>query len=92
MFRLELYKILTASAISTALLASAAQAQDGEAAYNGLWNAKKDISGGVYYPIQNGKTGPYYVNPQVYKDSDVAKGEDGLKRAITMAEYQQTMS
>jgi cytochrome c len=81
MFRLELYKILTASAISTALLASAAQAQDGEAAYNGLWNAKKDISGGVYYPIQNGKTGPYYVNPQVYKDSDVAKGEDGLKKS-----------
>ncbi|MBO8086541.1 MAG: c-type cytochrome [Marichromatium sp.] len=77
MFKLELYKVLTASIVSTTVLAGAIQAQ--ESAYNGLWNAKKDISGGVYYPIKDGKTGPYHVNPQVYKDSNVAKGEGGLK-------------
>jgi cytochrome c len=81
MFKSELYKILTASLLSTIVLASAAQAKEGEAAYNGLWNAKKDISGGVYYPIKDDKTGPYLVNPQVYQDSDVVKGEDGLKQS-----------
>ena len=93
MFRLEQYKTLAASVIAAATLLTAGQANDGETAYSGLWNAKKDISGGVYYPIKDGKTGPYQVNPQVYTDSDVAKGKDGLKvaynngRAPTKNEY-----
>ncbi|MEA1892327.1 MAG: c-type cytochrome [Campylobacterota bacterium] len=76
MFKLEQYKVLAASLLTASVLATAAQASD--AAYNGLWNAKEDISGGVYYPIQDGQTGPYKVNKQVYKDSDITKGEDGL--------------
>ncbi len=79
MFKLEQYKILTASIITTAALLTAGQAKESDTAYSGYWNAKKDISGGVYYPIKDGQTGPYKVNPQVYKDSDVAKNEDGLK-------------
>ena len=82
MFKLEQYKILTASIVAVATLMSAAQAkQNDSSAYNGLWNAKKDISGGIYYPIKDGKTGPYHVNPQVYKDSDVAKKESGIKES-----------
>jgi cytochrome c len=80
MFKLEQYKILTASIITTAALLTSGQAKEVNTAdYNGLWNGKKDISGGLYYPIKDAKTGPYLVNPQVYKDSDVAKNEDGLR-------------
>ena len=81
MFKLEQYKILTASIVSVAVLLTAVEANENNTAYNGLWNAKEDISGGVYYPIKNGQTGPYKVNPQVYKDSDVSKREDGVKVA-----------
>jgi len=77
MFKLEQYKILTASLVTVAAL-SVAQA-DETVAYNGLWNAKKDISGGVYYPIKDGQTGPYKVNSQVYKDSDAVNNESGVK-------------
>ncbi|RLA81242.1 MAG: MFS transporter [Epsilonproteobacteria bacterium] len=77
MFKLELYKRLAASAITTVALLSTAQASD-STAYSGFWNAKKDISGGVYYPVKDGSTGPYKVNTQVYKNSDLSKGEDGL--------------
>ena len=28
------------------------------------WNGKKTIDGGLYYPIVNDKTGPYYVNKE----------------------------
>lgn len=80
MFKLEQYKLLTASALTIVALLTSAGAND-EPAYSGLWNAKKDISGGVYYPIENGKTGPYLVNPQVYKDSNIAKNDDGIKKA-----------
>lgn len=93
MFKLELYKLLTASVVTATLITVGQAKEDDSPAYNGLWNAKKDISGGVYYPIKDGQTGPYKVNPQVYKDSDVAKGEDGLKvsynngRVPTQNEY-----
>ncbi len=81
MSKLEQYKILTACVVTMIALLSSAHASGSDPIdYNGLWNAKKDISGGLYYPIKDGKTGPYYVNPQVYKDSDVAKNEDGLKK------------
>jgi len=76
MFKLEQYKVLAASIITATTLSTAVHA---DTAYNDLWNAKEDISGGVYYPIKNGQTGPYKVNKQVFKDSDIAKGEDGLK-------------
>lgn len=78
MFKLEQYKLLTASVVTTIALLSTAQAKE-SADYNGLWNAKKDISGGLYYPVKDGKTGPYQVNPQVYKDSDISKNDGGLK-------------
>jgi len=78
MFKLEQYKILTASVVTTIALLSSASANE-TADYNGLWNAKKDISGGLYYPVKDGRTGPYQVNPQVYKDSDVSKNDGGLK-------------
>ena len=77
MFKLELYKKLTASVITAAALLTSGHASD-STAYSGLWDAKKDISGGVYYPIKDGSTGPYKVNTQVYKNSDLSKGEDGL--------------
>ena len=78
MFKLEQFNKITASIVTVAALASFGQA-DTTPAYNGLWNAQKDISGGVYYPIKNGQTGPYKVNNQVYKDSDVSKGNGGIK-------------
>ena len=94
MFKLEQYKLLAASIVIATALLTVGQAKENDSSANdGLWNAKKDISGGVYYPIKDGKTGPYKVNPQVYKDSDIAKGEDGLKvsynngRAPTKNEY-----
>ncbi|MEA2017575.1 MAG: c-type cytochrome [Campylobacterota bacterium] len=78
MFRLEQYKKLTASLVTVATLMGVAQANE-TTTNNGLWDAKKDISGGLYYPIANGQTGPYKVNTQVYKNSDSSKGESGLK-------------
>jgi cytochrome c len=78
MFKLEQYKTIAASVVAAAALLTSAQANE-TAAYNGLWNAKEDISGGVYYPIKDGQTGPYKVNTQVYQESDVASGKSGLK-------------
>jgi len=76
MFKLEQYKNITISVIVTATLLNTTYANDN--AYNGKWEAKEDISGGVYYPIKNGKTGPYVVNPQVFKDSNVKNKETGV--------------
>ena len=73
MFKSEQYKMIAASIVASVTLLTSGQAKDIESsAYNGLWNAKKDISGGVYYPISNGQTGPYKVNTQVFKNSDVS--------------------
>ncbi len=80
MFRLEQYKKLTVSILTITALASVIQAKDVDSiAYDGFWDAKKDISGGVYYPNKDGKTGPYRLNPQVFQDSDVAKKQDGVR-------------
>lgn len=80
MFKSEQYKMIAVSIIAAATLLTSGNAKDVESsAYNGLWNAKKDISGGVYYPVKNGQTGPYKVNTQVFKDSDVSKNISGLK-------------
>ena len=79
MFKSELYKSTLKVAAICGLTIALSSSLSAEAAYNGLWNAKKDISGGVYYPIKDGATGPYKVNTQVYKNSDVSKGESGIK-------------
>ena len=80
MFKLEQYKILAVSIATAAALVTVSQAQEiNSSAYNGLWNAKKDISGGVYYPIKGDQTGPYKVSTQVYKDSDISSNNSGLK-------------
>ncbi len=82
MFKSEQYKMIAVSIIAAATLLTSGQAKDIESsAYNGLWNAQKDISGGVYYPIKNGQTGPYKVNTQAFKDSDVSKNITGVKAA-----------
>lgn len=79
MFKSEQYKKLTVSVVVATTLLTFGQASGAESVYNGLWNAQKDISGGVYYPIKDGQTGSYKVSPQVYQDSDVSKGKDGIK-------------
>ena len=80
MYKLEQYKRLVASVVAAAAIVTFGQANETKSnAYNGLWNAKKDISGGVYYPVKDGETGPYKVNTQVYKDSDISKNNGGLK-------------
>jgi cytochrome c len=83
MFKSELYKsTLKATVIGGLAISLTGSLFANETAYNGLWNAKKDISGGVYYPIKDGATGPYKVSTQVYKDSDAVKGESGIKMVI----------
>jgi cytochrome c len=80
MFKSELYKsTLKAAAIGGLAITLTSSLFANETAYNGLWNAKKDISGGVYYPIKDGATGPYQVSTQVYKDSDISKKQSGIK-------------
>jgi len=78
MFKLELYKSTFKVAAIAGLTLTLSGSLNADTAYNGLWNAKKDISGGVYYPIEDGATGPYKVNKQVYKDSDASQSVSGL--------------
>jgi cytochrome c len=82
MFKSELYKTTFKTVVAASLAVTlTGSLSANESAYNGLWNAQKDISGGVYYPIKNGSTGPYKVNTQVFKDSDVSKKQSGIKEA-----------
>ena len=39
------------------------------------WNGKKTIDGGLYYPIVNDKTGPYYVNKEAVEATATVKYE-----------------
>ena len=41
------------------------------------FNGKKVIDGGVYYPVVNGKTGPYYVDEKAHKTA-YNKGREAL--------------
>ena len=59
MFKLEQYKSILKTITVAGAVAALSSSLYANSAYNGLWNAKKDISGGVYYPIQDGQTGPY---------------------------------
>jgi cytochrome c len=67
MFKLDRKLIVSASAVTIAALFTAGcvksetTAGPAEAAYA---NGKVTIDGGVYYPIVDGKTGPYEVNTQ----------------------------
>ena len=74
MFKLEQYKTLAVSVLVASAIVTTGHANS----QMGMWNAKEDISGGVYYPIQDGQTGPYKVNTQVYTNSDISKGKSGL--------------
>ena len=74
MFKLEQYKNFAASVVTAAALVTVSSASD-KPAYNGLWNAKEDISGGVQYPIKDGQTGPYKVSSQVW-------GKDGKLKLV----------
>jgi len=67
MFKLDRKLVIAASAITAAALFAAgcvggeSTATPSEAKYQ---NGKVTIDGGVYYPVVNGKTGPYAVNTQ----------------------------
>lgn len=65
MFKLGQYKLLAASlAVSAVFLAGCMQPNKSDEVAN--FTKKEDISGGVYYPIINDKTGPYKVNPNAH--------------------------
>ncbi|MDD4855571.1 MAG: c-type cytochrome [Sulfuricurvum sp.] len=59
MYKLDRKLILSASAIAAAMLLSAVSANGATETKS---TAKPSIDGGVYYPVVNGKTGPYSVN------------------------------
>ena len=68
MFKLNTKLIVTASVVTVAALFSAGCMDDGAAPASAT-KAKTatsvaDISGGLNYPVVDGKTGPYYVNTQ----------------------------
>jgi len=67
MFKLD--RKLAVLAASATLLFSAANAMDTGATKKYDFNGKAIVDGGVYYPVKNGKTGPYYVNPSRTKHS-----------------------
>jgi cytochrome c len=69
MFKLEKSKLLiSASAVSIAAL-FAAGCMGGAAPSDVEYPKSADIAGGVIYPIENGMTGPYYVNEKALDDS-----------------------
>lgn len=61
MFKLEQYKLISASIATTAALFMTGCSQPAQEVAK-----KADISGGVYYPIVGDQTGPYKVNPNAY--------------------------
>ena len=69
MFKLEKSKLLiSASALSIAAL-FAAGCMGNAAPGNSNYPTDSDIAGGVIYPIENGKTGPYLVNETALQKS-----------------------
>jgi cytochrome c len=69
MFKLEKTKlVISASAVSLAAL-FAAGCMGGAAPSEVEYPKAADIGGGVIYPIQNGMTGPYYVNEKALANS-----------------------
>lgn len=69
MFKLEKSKlVISASAVSLAAL-FAAGCMGGAAPSDVEYPKSADIAGGVVYPIENGMTGPYYVNEKALANS-----------------------
>ena len=71
MFKLDRNLIASATVIAAAALfavgcGGSSSATPAEAKYT---NGDVTIDGGTYYPVVNGKTGPYAVNTQVVKES-----------------------
>ena len=93
MFKLSHKKIITISAIAAAVTFAACAGDDTGTASSAKgstkyvashtydFNGKKIIDGGVYYPVVNGKTGPYYVNETAHKTA-FAKGRKALESEI----------
>ncbi len=78
MFKLSHKKIIAISAVAAAVTfagcfgnTGTASSSEGSTKYVAShtydFNGKKVIDGGVYYPVVDGKTGPYYVNEQARK-------------------------
>ncbi len=66
MFKLDRKLIITASAAAAvALFTLGCNGGETGTTASTKVNGKATIDGGVTYPVVNGKTGPYYVNPQV---------------------------
>ena len=63
MLKLNSKLIVSASVVTVAALFTAG-CMDGSEPASGSSIAKASIDGGLYYPVSNGKTGPYYVNEQ----------------------------
>jgi len=62
MFKLDRKLIISASAVTVAALLAAGCGGADTATAGSNSVSKTDISGGVYYPVVNGKTGEYHVN------------------------------
>ena len=92
MFKLSHKKIIAISAVAAAVTfagcfgnTGTASSTEGSTKYVAShtydFNGKKVIDGGVYYPVVNGKTGPYYVNEQARKLA-YNKGREALPAEI----------
>jgi cytochrome c len=70
MLKLNTKLIATASAAAAiAVLTVGCMQNSAEPKGTNTVNGKPTIDGGVIYPVENDKTGPYYVNPQVALDA-----------------------
>jgi len=92
MFKLSHKKIIAISAVTAAVTfagcfgnTGTASSSEGSTKYVAShtydFNGKKVIDGGVYYPVVDGKTGPYYVNEQARKLA-YNKGREALPAEI----------
>ena len=92
MFKLSHKKIIAISAVAAAVTfagcfgnTGTASNSEGSTKYVAShtydFNGKEVIDGGVYYPVVNGKTGPYYVNEQARKLA-YNKGREALPAEI----------
>jgi cytochrome c len=70
MLKLNTKLIATASAAAAiAVLTVGCMQNSAEPKGTNTVNGKPTIDGGIIYPVENDKTGPYYVNPQVAVDA-----------------------
>ena len=95
MFKLSQNKLITISAVAATAITltacfggntgtadnAAAQKTKYAVSHTYDFNGKKVIDGGVYYPVVDGKSGPYYVNEQASKIA-YNKGREALPAEI----------